>query len=154
MKIKLTTNISNDHGDDIEVIINASKITKELEELIDLINETSKEEVNTIIGKNDNKISIISVNEIFYIYSEDQANFCKTEKGVFKIKEKLYELEEKLPKRDFIRISNSSIINVNYADYFDIGIVGTILVKFIDNSTQYVSRRKVQDVMKFFKERR
>ena len=59
MNINVTTNISKDHGEDIEVIINTSKITKELEDLINLINETSKGEINTILGKDDNKISII-----------------------------------------------------------------------------------------------
>lgn len=154
MSIKITTNISKDQGDDIEVIINASKITKELEDIIDLINETSKEGINTILGKMDNKISIINVDEIMYIYSEEQCNYCKTEKGTYKISEKLYELEEKLPVENFIRISNSTIINIKYVDCFDVGIVGTILVKFIDNSTQYVSRRRVKSVMDFLKERR
>ncbi|MBQ3408198.1 MAG: LytTR family transcriptional regulator [Clostridia bacterium] len=154
MNINVTTNISKDHGEDIEVIINTSKITKELEDLINLINETSKGEINTILGKDDNKISIINVDEIMYIYSENQSNFCKTEKGTFKISEKLYDLESKLPRDKFIRISNSTIINIKYVDCFDVGIVGTILVKFIDKSTEYVSRRRVKDVMKFLKERR
>lgn len=154
MNINVTTNISKDHGEDIEVIINTSKITKELEDLINLINETSKGEINTILGKDDNKISVINVDEIMYIYSENQSNFCKTEKGTFKISEKLYDLESKLPRDKFIRISNSAIINIKYVDCFDVGIVGTILVKFIDESTEYVSRRRVKDVMKFLKERR
>ena len=154
MNIKLSTNISKDHGDDIEVIINASKITKELEDLINLINRTSKEGIDTILGKDNNKISIINVDEIMYIYSEDQSNYCRTQRGTFKIAEKLYELEEKLPNSKFIRISNSSIINIKYVDCFDVGVVGTILVKFMDNSTQYVSRRRIQSVMKFLKERR
>ena len=154
MNINVTTNISKDHGEDIEVIINASKVTKELEDLINLINETSKGEINTILGKDDNKISVINVDEIMYIYSENQSNFCKTEKGTFKISEKLYDLESKLPRDKFIRISNSAIINIKYVDCFDVGVVGTILVKFIDESTEYVSRRRVKDVMKFLKERR
>jgi len=154
MNINVTTNISKDHGEDIEVIINTSKITKELEDLINLINETSKGEINTILGKDDNKISVINVDEIMYIYSENQCNFCKTEKGTFKISERLYDLESKLPRDKFIRISNSAIINIKYVDCFDVGIVGTILVKFIDKSTEYVSRRRVKDVMKFLKERR
>ena len=154
MNINVTTNISKDHGEDIEVIINTSKITKELEDLINLINETSKGEINTILGKDDNKFSVINVDEIMYIYSENQCNFCKTEKGIFKISERLYDLESKLPRDKFIRISNSAIINIKYVDCFDVGIVGTILVKFIDKSTEYVSRRRVKDVMKFLKERR
>lgn len=153
MKINLKTNISKNHGDDIEVIVNASEYTKDVEELIKLINEVNKSEINTILGKNGNEISILDVNDIMYFYSEDQNNYCKTKNGTFKINEKLYELEEKLPKNNFVRISNSSIINIKYVQCFDVGVVGSILVKFMDNSTQYVSRRRVSQVMKFLKER-
>ncbi|MBP3501878.1 MAG: LytTR family transcriptional regulator [Clostridia bacterium] len=153
MKINVQTNISENHGDDIEVIINASEYTKEIGNLIDLINTITNCEIDTILGKNGNEISIINVDDIMYVYSEEQNNYCKTSKGIFKIKDKLYELEEKLPKKNFIRISNSAIINIQYVECFDVGIVGSILVKFVDNSTQYVSRRRVSQVMKFLKER-
>ena len=153
MKINLKTNISKDHGDDIEVIVNASEYTKDVEDLIKLINTVNKSEISTILGKNGNEVSILDISDIMYFYSEEQNNYCKTQKGTFKINEKLYELEGKLPKANFVRISNSSIINIKYVQCFDVGIVGSILVKFVDNSTQYVSRRRVSQVMKFLKER-
>lgn len=154
MKINLNTLISESHGDDIEITIKASEYTKELGNLIELINAISTSEINTILGKNGNEISILDVNDIMYLYSEEQHNYCKTKKGIFIIKEKLYELENVLPQKNFIRISNSTIININYVESFDVGIVGSILVKFSDGSIQYVSRRRVSQVMKFLKERR
>lgn len=154
MKINLNTLISESHGDDIEITIKASQYTKDLGNLIELINTISSSKIDTILGKNGNEISLINVNDIMYLYSEEQHNYCKTKKGVFTIKEKLYELEEKLPQRNFVRISNSAIININHVESFDVGIVGSILVKFSDSSTQYVSRRRVSQVMKFLKERR
>ena len=153
MKINLKTNISKDHGDDIEVIVNASEYTKDVEDLIKLINTVNKSKISTILGKNENEVSILDISDIMYFYSEEQNNYCKTQKGTFKINEKLYELEEKLPKANSVTISNSSIINIKYVQCFDVGIVGSILVKFVDNSTQYVSRRRVSQVMKFLKER-
>lgn len=154
MKINLNTLISESHGNDIEVTITASEYTKELGNLIELINAISTNEINTILGKNGNEISILDVNDIMFLYSEEQHNYCKTKKGRFIIKEKLYELENVLPKKNFIRISNSTIININHVESFDVGIVGSILVKFSDGSIQYVSRRRVSQVMKFLKERR
>lgn len=154
MEIRVNTNISKDHGDDIEVCITASKITKELEELVELINEASNADLTTILGYNNNKVSIINIDDIYYVYSADHNNYCVTPKGTFKIKEKLYDLENRLPKKDFIRISNSSIINIKYVDCFDVGVIGTIEVQFIDKSVQYVSRRNVKNVMTFLKERR
>ena len=48
MKINLKTNISKDHGDDIEVIVNASEYTKDVEDLIKLINTVNKSEISKI----------------------------------------------------------------------------------------------------------
>ena len=40
------------------------------------------------------------------INAPEKNDFCKTRDGIYKIKEKLYYLEEVLPSKDFIRISN------------------------------------------------
>ena len=85
-------------------------------------------------------------------YSEDKNNYCRTAKDSFKIKDRLYELEEKLCSGDFVRTSNSCIINLKYVDSFDTSIIGTIEVIFKDGSKEYVSRRKIKDVMKKIKE--
>ena len=72
---------------------------------------------------------------------------------IHKIKYKLYELEDSLKSKDFIRISNSCIININQVLCFDTSILGTILVKLKDNTQERVSKRKVEQLMKFLKER-
>ena len=69
MKINLKTNISKDHGDDIEVIVNASEYTKDVEDLIKLINTVNKSEISTILGKNGNEVSILDISDIMYFYS-------------------------------------------------------------------------------------
>lgn len=93
----------------------------------------------------------MSTNKIIYFYSQEKNNYCKTENGIFKIKEKLYELENILNK-DFIRISNSCIINLNFVESFDPSLTGTIKVIFKDGTKEYVSRRKISEVMKRIKE--
>ena len=78
----------------------------------------------------------------------------KQKNGVFKIKEKLYYLEENLPKKNFIRISNSVIVNISQVKYFNTNIVGSILVKLNDGTEEYVSKRRISDIMRFLKNRR
>ena len=152
MNINVHTNISNDYGEDIEIIINASNYTKEVGKIIETLQQLT-DEIDFIIGRKGNELSLISVNEIMCFYSNEQNNYCRTEKDNYQIKQKLYQLEETLPKKQFIRISYSTIINIKYIECFDVSIIGNIVVKLKDGSTMNVSKRKVSDVMKFLKER-
>ncbi len=150
MDINVATNISKEFKN-IEIIIKAPEITEEVKIITNSIMEISKS-VKQIIGTKDNKIYLLTIDEIICFYSEDKNNYCKTLKGTFKIKEKLYELEEKLIYGDFVRISNSCIINLKYVDSFDTSIIGTIEVLFKDGTKEYVSRRRVKEVMRKIKE--
>lgn len=59
---------------------------------------------------------------------------------------RLYELEACLNEKEFVRISNSEIINLKKVKNFDISLGGVIRVKFIDGTTTYVSRRYVAKI--------
>lgn len=149
MDINVATNISKKH-ENIEVIVKAPEMTEEVNTIVNSIIGITNQ-IKQIIGTKDNKIHLLTVDEIICFYSEEKNNYCKASNGIFKIKEKLYELEEKLTK-NYIRISNSCIINLKYVDSFDTSIIGTIEVIFRDGSKEYVSRRRLKDVMKRIKE--
>ena len=152
MNINVRTNISKDYGENIEIVINTSNYTKEVGKIVETLQQFT-DEVDVIIGRKGNEISLIDISEIIYFYSSEQSNYCKTEKGDYQIKQKLYQLEETLPKNQFIRISNSTIINIKFVECFDVSIIGNIIVKFKNGETEHVSKRKVSGVMKFLKER-
>ena len=150
MDINVATNISKEL-EKIEVVINTPELTEEVNVIVNSIMGISNS-IKQIVGTKDNKIYLLTIDEIICFYSEEKNNYCKTKNGIFKVKEKLYELEEKLSKGDYVRISNSCIINLKYVDSFDTSIIGTIEVMFKDGSKEYVSRRRVKDVMKKIKE--
>lgn len=149
MKIKVRTEIS-DKYEDTEVIIYSKKITDKVQAIVELTQNLSTYQ-KKIIGSKGNDNFIINVEEILSFYSETKSNYCKTKTGIFKIKQPLYELEKKLDPTNFVRISNSSIININQVDCFNTGIVGTVMVKLKDGSVDYVSRRRISQVIKILK---
>lgn len=59
------------------------------------------------------EISFLDPEEVFYFESVDQKVFACCAKEVYEIKKRLYELEELLPKEDFIRAGKSSVLNLN-----------------------------------------
>ena len=87
-------------------------------------------------------------------FSKDKYNYVRTVNGIYRIKMKLYELEEVLDKNDFIKISNSCIVNINQVECFDISILGTIVVKLKDDTKENVSKRNIKKVKQMLKERR
>ena len=153
MNIKVRTNISSEYND-IEIVLNAPEKTKQVIEIENDLLRLSSNTIDKVIGMQGSDIFIIDVSDIITFYSEEKTNYCRTEKGSFKIKEKLYYLEENLPKKKFIRISNSVIVNIDKVKCFNTDIIGSILIKINDGTEEYVSKRRVSDVMKFLKDRR
>ena len=73
--------------------------------------------------------------------------YAKTDK-IFKLKYRLYQLEEILNQSEFVRISNSTIINLNYVKNFETSINGLINVNLLDGTKEYVSRRYIKKIKK------
>lgn len=153
MNFKIRTNISKEFQE-VEICINAPERTNELTILENELIQISDNVLTQIIGMQNNDIFIIDVKDIIVFFSEEKNNFCRTKDGIYRIKEKLYNLEEILSNKDFIRISNSAIININNVRCFNTSIIGSIIVKFKDGTEEKVSKRRVSDVMKFLKNRR
>lgn len=82
-------------------------------------------------------------NDIIRIYSQSQKVYAATAKGTFRLHERLYELEEKLDGKRFLRISNSEIVNLRKIERLDTGLTGTIKMYLQENMETYVSRRYV-----------
>lgn len=64
----------------------------------------------------------------------------------FLLRQRLWELEERLDSHHFIRISNSEIINLRRVIAFDLSLTGTICVSLQGGQISYVSRRYVRTI--------
>ncbi len=149
MNIHISKLINNQLKDDeIKVNIEISDKNKELENIIPYIEEFDKRKIVVFDGYN---MMQINTNDIMYFYSDGNYNFCKTKEKKYRIKSKLYEIEKK--SNNFLRISKSCIINIKQVKNFDIGKNRNIVVRFNDNSEQFVSRRKIKEVMNYLTER-
>ena len=126
-----------------KIIIKTSKITPKIDNIIKKLNENN---YNILCGFIDDKIQILNQNDIISIYSNDGKTFALTSNKEYRLKQRLYELEELLDKRFFVRISKSEIINLKMIDSLDLNFIGTIYVKFKNGTNTYVSRRYVKKI--------
>ncbi len=153
MEINVRTNISKEFNS-VEIMINAPKKTEQVIEIENALLNLNSEIIKEVIGNQGNNLYILNVSNVVKFYSDEKKTYCKTPEGVFIIKEKLYYLEEKLPSKSFIRISNSVIVNINKVKCFNTDVIGSVLVKMVDGTEEYVSKRRISSVMKFLKDRR
>lgn len=96
-----------------------------------------------LIGTSGNDATVLEVRAILAFFTRKKAVFAHTSKGDWRIKARMYELEESLPAGDFVRISQSEIVNIAAIKKLDLSFSGTISVQLKDGSRYYVSRRQL-----------
>lgn len=119
------------------------------ERITDLINKISIEDTSKIIGYIDTEAFILQIDDIWSFYVEENKVFAKVNNKTYKVKYRIYELEQMLENKSFIRISNSEIINIKFIQSLNMGNAGTIIFKFKDGSTTYASRRSINKIKKY-----
>lgn len=129
-----------------KVIIYTNEMNDEVTEIIDGLSSIKKK---ILKGYKDNKIYILNQNEIETIYSEQGKIYARLNNDVYTIKNRLYELEELLDGKSFIRISNSEIVNFNKVENIDFKIVGTWIINFKSGNKSYASRRYITKIKKY-----
>lgn len=96
-------------GEEEEIIIKCDKINDNLQKLLNSIKQ-GNDKLNVY---KDGDIYFIEPEQIYYFESVDQKVFAYGKTEVYEVKSKLYELEEELPARDFMRAAKSTILNLN-----------------------------------------
>ena len=128
-----------------KVVITAASMTEEVNRIV---RRLSEEIPQVISGTRDGKLEVLEPEELIRIYAASGKVFAVTGKGEYTLRLRLYELEERLSPHQFVRISNSEIINLCEAESFDLSIAGTICVQMKNGETTYVSRRYVSKIKK------
>ena len=128
-----------------KVIIATASVTEEVNWILKRLSE---EIPQVISGKKDEKIEVLDEAEIIRVYAQGGRVFAVTDKGEYVLRLRLYEAEERLDSRRFVRISNSEIINLKKVSCFDLSFTGTICVKLSNHTMSYVSRRYVYKIKK------
>lgn len=128
-----------------KIIILTASMTEEVQ---NLIQKLSEENPRIISGSRNGRIEILPPDELLRIYAANGRVFAVTERGEYVLRLRLYEAAEKLNPAQFVRISNSEIINLKKVKHFDLSLTGTIYVALADDTTTYVSRRYVAKIKK------
>ena len=126
-----------------EIIIRTSELTEEVSEIVQRLSAGSQQ---ILAGFADDSVELLDIAEIVRIYSVDKKIMAETMSGEFTVRMRLYELEERLDKKRFVRISNSEIVNLKAIRRLDLSFAGTIAMRLSNGNVSYVSRRYVAKI--------
>ncbi len=128
-----------------KIVIYTASMSEDVQTIVRMLTDSP---LQILFGKQGEKIQPLIQDDLIRVYAADGKVFAVTSSGEYTLRQRLYELESRLPPSQFVRISNSEIINLKKVDHFDLNFAGTICVKLSDGSTTYVSRRYVSKLKK------
>ena len=134
-----------------EVIIDPSQeekcviCAKAQSPLVDAIRALAEEKSSDLFGYRDREIVKLDLSEICCFSVVDNRVCAMGDGVVYQVKERLYALEERLPK-EFVKINQSCLGNINKMERFDTSVSGTLKIRFQNGYVDYVSRRQLKTV--------
>ena len=130
-----------------KIVVYTDKVDDELTKIVNRLKSADEEK---LIGFKDDEAYIMDFSKIELIYTENKKIFARLDDGTFyQIKKRIFELEESLIDLNFVRISNSEIVNFKKVLSIDFKLTGTIMLKLKSGKNTFVSRRYMKKIKEY-----
>lgn len=134
IRLELDGSITSD-----EVVIRCRALSEEVQMVQRVLAELAGKNQQFVFYKGDTEF-YLSLEEILFFETEDKVIFAHTGSDMYQVKYRLYELEEFLPGY-FLRVSKSTILNVNKVYSIQRNMTASSIVAFQNTHKQvFVSR--------------
>jgi DNA-binding LytR/AlgR family response regulator len=149
--VKIRIELINDLAED-EVLIRCGRVDDTIQKIHQYILEQSLQNSKIIFYK-ENQEFYFPLDDILFFETEGEHIYAHTANDAYRIKYRLYELEEILP-RNFVRAAKSTIVNMMQVYSITRNLTASSLVQFINSHKQvYVSRYYYQQLRQRLNER-
>ena len=129
--------------DDTEVIIRAPHLNNDIERMVAMMRMIDMQ----IAVRKDNETYLLETEKILYIEAVDRRTFVYTNSENYESELKLYEIEQELTERDFLRISKNSIVNLRKIKSLKTDVNRKIRIT-LQNGEQIVVSRMYSDELR------
>ena len=126
-----------------EITINCGALTAETESIIAALRMADDQ--LTVIK--DGETHILDISKIAYIETVDRRTFVYTETDCYESRLKLYEIDERLCRGNFLRISKSCIVRLKYIRSLKADLDRRIRIT-LENGEQLIASRQYADELK------
>ncbi len=128
---------------EIHLIVKAKERDDRVERLMENLERLY---ADTLCAYDEERVHLLKPAQILRIYAQGQKLLCQTAEGIFSLHARLYEMEERLDARQFVRISKGELVNVSHILRLDVSLSGTIGVVLEGNVKTYTSRRYMKNL--------
>ncbi|BBF44931.1 hypothetical protein lbkm_3671 [Lachnospiraceae bacterium KM106-2] len=126
--------------------IHAKEITEEITKAVSLLEGEYRESILAV--ERDEKYIILKPEEIYMVRVEKEKVVVYTTRDFYYARSRLYEMEQRLGK-DFLRISKTTIVNLNQLDSVEPSFSGTMYLKLKNGCKDYISRKYLPQFKKY-----
>jgi DNA-binding LytR/AlgR family response regulator len=131
-------------GEAAAIVFDPARL-EDLAILLDAIAGRCADSLTAVAMRREEKIELVPLRQILYFETEELALRCHTASTVGEVKERLYELEERLPSSRFARVSKSAIVNLGTVREVHPWFGRNLLLRFgIEGKQVEVSRNYVR----------
>lgn len=139
-EVVVTDDVSQIEADKVNVVFPASQI-HEVEALLPLLYH--KEPVY-ITGSNERGMTRVESQDIYFVESFGDDVFVSTKNTKLKTQDRLYQIEEQLAHKDFVRISKSVIVNIAKINYIQPALNAKLRLELINGEVLDVNRTYIK----------
>ncbi|MBQ7864040.1 MAG: LytTR family transcriptional regulator DNA-binding domain-containing protein [Lachnospiraceae bacterium] len=139
MEIKLLK-IAKEQPEQME--IRCHEVTEEIKEIVSFV----KTRQGRLTGLQEDRQFEVPVSEVCYIEAVDNKVFLYTAKQVYETRQKLYELEELLKEKYFLRVSKSLLLNLMKVRAIKPALNGRFTAVLQSGEEIIISRKYVPDL--------
>lgn len=140
--MKITINV-DEKTDETRIDISCRELTPEVEQMIATLRMINQQ----ILVTKDEESHLLDVAAIVYIEAVERKTFVYTEKDIYESKLKLYEMEERLCRSGFLRISKSCLVHLKYIKSIKSEIERKLRLT-VKNGEQIIVSRQYADEIK------
>ncbi|MEG0276495.1 MAG: LytTR family DNA-binding domain-containing protein [Coprobacillus sp.] len=143
MKINI---LEDQNINETEIIIKCKEKSDDIDKIIKLLEVDN----HLLICKKDKDIFQVSIEDIMFIESVDEKTFVYLQDIVYENQSKIYELEEKLNNNNFIRISKSCLLNLDFLRSVRAIINGKYEATLLNGEKLVINRSYMNNFRKVF----
>ena len=115
------------------------------------IKEYAQNKGSTILGyKEENEWTSIRIEDILYYEVVDGIVFAYTASDFYRIKGKLYQVEESLKRSDICRASKTMLVNMNHIESVRTALNGRLYAKMENGEEILITRKYAKLVAEYF----
>lgn len=132
--------------EEVRVEVQSPDMNNEVTDIMNRLSGNEQKKDETIIGYLEESMVILKVKNIASFATLGNYVMANTDEGSFRIKEKLYYLEERFGTYNFVRISKSALVNLHHIKSIDLHFSGSLIAKLDNGTDEIISRRYVSKV--------